>query len=124
MPRVVHFDIKADEPKSLKKFYEKVFNWKFDKWDDPSGQLEYYLVKTGEDEPGIDGGLAKRMDPEEQMDITIGVINIEEYVKKIEENGGKVTSPKMAIPGVGWILNFEDPQGNKYLLMEDDPNAH
>ena len=124
MPRVVHFDIKADEPESLKTFYEKVFKWRFDKWNDPSGQIEYYLIKTGDDEPGIDGGLAKRMSPEDQMDVTIGVINIDQYIKKIEENGGKITSPKMAIPGIGWILNFTDPQGNKYVLMEDDPNAH
>jgi hypothetical protein len=124
LPRVVHFDIKADEPESLKTFYEEVFQWRFDKWDDPSGQIEYYLVKTGEDEPGIDGGLAKRMGPDDQMDVTIGVINIDQYIKKIEDNGGKITSPKMAIPGVGWILNFTDPQGNKYVLMEDDPNAH
>ena len=124
MPRVVHFDIKADEPESLKTFYEKVFQWRFDKWDDPSGQIEYYLVKTGEDEPGIDGGLAKRMDPEDQLDVTIGVINIDQYIKKIEDNGGTITSSKMAIPGVGWILNFTDPQGNKYVLMEDDPNAY
>ena len=56
-------------------------------------------------------------------DITIGVQDIDQYIKKIEENGGKITSPKLAIEGVGWLINFEDPQGNKYMIMEDDPKA-
>jgi len=123
VPRVVHFDIKTEEPEKLKKFYEKVFNWKFDKWNDPSGQMEYYLVNTGEEEPGIDGGLAKREGPDDQIDITIGVKDIERYAKLIEENGGKILSPKMSISGVGYLMNFEDPQENKYSIMEDDPEV-
>ncbi len=52
MSRMVHFEIPADDPERAILFYENVFNWKIDKWD----QYEYWLIKTGEDnEPGING---------------------------------------------------------------------
>ncbi|MFC1768626.1 VOC family protein [Nanoarchaeota archaeon] len=123
MPRVVHFDLPAEDPEKLKEFYEKVFEWKFDKWNDPSGQMEYWLITTGKDEPGIDGGMAKRKSPDEQIANTIGVPNVDEYITKVQENGGTILMPKMPIPGVGWIASFKDPQGNKHMIMQDDKDA-
>jgi predicted enzyme related to lactoylglutathione lyase len=57
LPRVVHFEINANKPEELAKFYEQVFNWKFEKW---KGPMDYWLIMTGENEPGIDGGLSRR----------------------------------------------------------------
>ncbi len=124
MPRVVHFDLPAEDPEKLKGFYEQVFGWKFEKWDDPSGQMEYWLITTGEEnEPGINGGMGKRKDANEQIANTIGVPNVDEYIKKVEENGGEILMQKMAIPGIGWISSFKDPQGNKHMIMQDDKEA-
>ena len=54
MPRVIHFEIVADKPERVMKFY-KVFGWEFNKWNSPQ---DYWRVKTGEDsQPGINGGL-------------------------------------------------------------------
>ena len=39
MPRITHFDIPADDPARAQKFYKKVFDWKFEKWDGP---MDYY----------------------------------------------------------------------------------
>jgi len=57
MPRVIHFDIPADNPARAVDFYKKVFDWKFDKWPSPT---DYWLITTGKGEPGIDGGMLKR----------------------------------------------------------------
>ncbi|MGB8934825.1 MAG: VOC family protein [Candidatus Nitrosopolaris sp.] len=46
MPRVVHFEIVADNPERAIKFYKEVFGWEFKKWDGPQ---DYWFVKTGED---------------------------------------------------------------------------
>jgi predicted enzyme related to lactoylglutathione lyase len=35
MPRVVHFEIHAGDPSRAISFYEKLFGWKFQKWDGP-----------------------------------------------------------------------------------------
>ncbi len=45
MPRVVHFEIYADQPERAIKFYQDVFGWNFQKWNGP---YDYRLVTTGE----------------------------------------------------------------------------
>ena len=123
MPKVIHFNIKATKPEKLKEFYEEVFDWKFIKWDESNEGMDYYMIDTGEGEQGIDGGMTLKRDLHDQTEITIGVKDIDSYLKIIEACGGKITSPKMSIPGYGWIINFEDPQGNNYSIMEEDSDA-
>ena len=54
MPRVVHFEIHADDPERAISFYNSVFDWEFQKWEGP---LEYWMIITGaEGTPGINGG--------------------------------------------------------------------
>ena len=55
MPRPVHFDITANVPQRLVNFYGELFGWKFEKW---GGPMEYWLIRTGDSQPGIDGGLS------------------------------------------------------------------
>jgi predicted enzyme related to lactoylglutathione lyase len=119
LPRVVHFEISADKPEQLVKFYEKVFDWKFEKW---KGPMDYWIIITGENESGIDGGLTRRENVAEIVN-TIGVSSIDDFVKKVKENGGTIVIPKQAVSGVGWTAYFKDPEGNQFGLMEDDPTA-
>ena len=121
MPRVLHFDLPVDDPERAIAFYSRVFGWTFRKW---SGPMEYWLITTGPpDEPGIDGGMAKRRRPDEPVVNTIGVPSVEEYLEKITAAGGKILQPRMAIPGVGWYAACQDPEGNVFGLMEDDASA-
>ena len=48
MPRVIHFEIVANNPKRAIEFYKEVFGWEFNQWNGPQ---EYWLVKTGEGQP-------------------------------------------------------------------------
>jgi len=121
MSRVVHFELPTDDPERAMTFYEKVFGWKFNRWEGP---MEYWLISTGsEDEPGIDGGLARRMDPSTGTENTVGVASVDEAVSSIEANGGKILRPKSAIPGVGWLAYCQDTEGNRFGIMQDDPSA-
>ena len=54
---------------------------------------------------------------------TFDFSNIDECMNKITENGGKITVPKMAIPGVGWISYFKDFKGNVFGIMQSDQTA-
>jgi predicted enzyme related to lactoylglutathione lyase len=38
-------------------------------------------------------------------------------------NGGKITMPKMVVPGVGYSAYFADPEGNIFGMMEADESA-
>ena len=121
MSRVIHFEIPADNPELLIKFYETVFGWRFEKWDGP---IEYWLIMTGpEDQPGIDGGLARRTDPEIGIENAIDVDNLDQSLVDVENNGGKIIRPKLAVPGVGWMAYIKDTEGNIFGLMEGDPEA-
>jgi predicted enzyme related to lactoylglutathione lyase len=121
LPRVIHFEINADEPERAKGFYEKVFGWKIVKWEGP---VDYWLIQTGEEpEPGIDGAITKREVPGATIFNTIGVPSIDEFMKKIEENGGTIVVPKMSVPGVGYAAYFKDTEGNTFGLMEEDTSA-
>lgn len=121
MKRVEHFDLYADDPARAVKFYTDVFGWQIQKWDGP---MDYWMVSTGpSDQPGIDGGLSIREDPADHTINTIGVDNVDDFVSKVTEAGGKVLAPKMAIPGVGWFALCTDTEGNKFGLMEENPEA-
>jgi predicted enzyme related to lactoylglutathione lyase len=122
MSRVVHFDINAKDSDRAIKFYETIFNWEFSKW---GGPMDYWMIKTGqESEPGIDGGMSKN-DELTGFDtsVTVDVKSIDDVIKQIQDLGGQIVQPKMAIPGIGWFAQFKDTEGNKLGLMQDDPSA-
>jgi len=121
MPRIIHFDIPADDPARAQKFYQDVFGWTFDKWNGP---MEYWMAKTGDDkQPGINGGLAKRMPGQTGVTNTIDVPSVDEFARKIESKGGKIIMPKMAIPGVGYFAQCLDTEGNVFGIIQMDQNA-
>ena len=126
MPRVIHFEIVADKPQRVMKFYKEVFGWEFNKWNGPQ---DYWHVKTGEDsQPGINGGLTPKMNQQSggtsgRVTNTIDVPSIDDFSKKISTEGGKVLQPKMAIPGIGYLAICEDTEGNSFGIIQYDRNA-
>ena len=126
MSRVVHFEIHADDPERAAKFYESALGWTISKWDGP---VDYWLITTGaKDQPGIDGAITKRQSPSSSYGVsayvcTINVESFEDAAAKVEAAGGAVTSPKRAVPGVGWHAYFSDTEGNTFGAMQPDEAA-
>jgi predicted enzyme related to lactoylglutathione lyase len=121
MSRITHFDIYADDPERALKFYGDVFGWQSTRWEGP---MDYWLVTTGpDDKPGINGGISRRQDPADRIVNTIDVGSVDEVTAKVTSAGGQVIVPKTAIPKVGWFVLCLDTEGNKFGLMEEDPNA-
>ena len=126
MLRVVHFEIHADDPERAVKFYKNIFKWEFKKWEGP---MEYWLIMTGPSgEQGIDGGLMKRNEKEKGERInsyvcTIDVPDIDDFTKKIKDNGGKIVMKKNSIPKVGWFAYCKDTEGNFFGIMQNDSSA-
>ncbi|MHB8995643.1 MAG: VOC family protein [Armatimonadota bacterium] len=121
MPRVIHFEIPTENPEKTIAFYEQAFGWKTRKWEGPQ---DYWLVCTGEhDGGGIDGAIMRKTDAYGVRN-TIGVEDIDEALRKIEEAGGKVILPSSPIEGVGdWAL-CEDPDGNFFAVMQPHEIVH
>ena len=121
MPKVVHFEIYADNVERAADFYSKIFGWQIQKWEGPE---DYWLVNAGEDdEPGIGGAIMKRPDPAAAGLNYINVDSVDSYSEKIAAGGGKVVMPKMAIPGVGYAAVCSDSEGNSFGLFQDDHSA-
>ena len=121
MPRVVHFEILADDPGRAVKFYETVFEWKTTRWSGPQG---YWLMTTGpESELGINGAIMNRNDPKSTIYAIVDVPSVDEYVQKVEAAGGKIVLPKMAVPGVGYVAYFADSEGNVLGMVQNDPTV-
>ncbi len=105
---VVHWEFWSRDPQKISVFYEKIFDWK----TQFIPEIQYHLVSTG-GHGGIDGGI---MTPKPgpwpgNMAMYIDVDNLETYVNKIKEAGGKIIVDKQTIPGVGFFALFEDPDG-------------
>lgn len=123
MPRVIHFEIFAEDPQRAIDFYSKVFDWIFRKWDGPE---EYWFITTGPGhQKGINGGLVPRRDRIDGTAVTgyvctVDVDSVDAYADKVETAGGTIVTPKFPIPGFGWLAHARDTEGNLFSMMEAD----
>lgn len=114
--RIVHFEIPANQPEALTKFYCDLFGWKFQKAPLPGP--EYWLCDTGSDGPGINGAVMQRQHPQQPWMNYVDVPSIDAAIEKATKLGATVALPKMPVPGVGAIAAIVDPQGNIFGLWE------
>jgi len=114
---VSHFDVHADNVERARKFYERVFDWRFSPWGPPG----FFMIATGdESDPGIHGAVHDRSDDGHRrvgFECTIAVDDVDAIARLIVEQGGRVTVPKMVIPGVGELIEFSDTEGNIACAM-------
>jgi uncharacterized protein len=130
MGRVLHFEITADDVPRAKQFYETVFGWAIEQWQDQ----EYWAIKTGDPDKdpnakwgGIDGGLVKRVGQPPVHDApvtayvcTIAVDDLERSIHKVIEHGGNLIVDKRPVPGAGWVCYCKDTEGNMFSMMQID----
>jgi len=119
---IVHFEIPADDVQKLKGFYTELFGWKIERLPGP---VEYWNIQTvpvnEKGEPirqGVNGGMMKKQNPQHKLTNYILVESIDEYTKKIQTLGGKVTVPKTEVPGVGWWALALDPEDNQFAILQ------
>lgn len=125
MPRVIHFELHAEQPERAIRFYTQVFGWTFHKWDGP---LEYWTIATGpEHEQGINGGMIQRVganpvagQPVNAYVCTVEVTSVDEFVARSLEAGGTPAAPKFPIAGIGWMAYIQDTEGNLLGLIEKE----
>ncbi len=118
--RFVHFEIPADNPEALSKFYTGLFGWKVEKAPVPG--FDYWMCMTG-DGPGIDGGIMKRVNPQQTVTNYVNVDDVAAFAAKAKSLGATIVVPKSAVPGAGWFVVALDPQGNPFGLWKGDKGA-
>ena len=115
MAKVVHFEIPAESPEKISKFYTEVFGWKIEQW----GNDDYWLVDTGlKSEPGIGGGIYRKKKPTDGTVNTVAVMDLDAYMEKIKLAGGQIIGEPMDIPKVGRNVMALDPEGNLFGIIQ------
>ncbi len=118
MPRLVHFEITADDPERAAEFYRKTFGWKIERFE---GGQPYWLIDTGGG-PGTGGAIMPRGDHRQAVIDTIGVDSISESMAAVRAAGGEVLmDPPDEIPGVGLFAYARDTEGNEFGLLQPAP---
>jgi len=126
---VVHFEIYANDPSALSRFYSSLFDWKIEQMP----HMDYRWVQTVEtdasrkpSEPGgINGGMIQRpegYDGNAWISYVL-VKSIEATTDRAQTLGAKLMKGKSAVPGMGWFAMFVDPQGNHFAIWQPDSNA-
>ena len=123
---VAHFSINVDDVNRARRFYERVFGWRFEGWGPPG----FFMIKNADGSvPGIFGSMQQRRElvAGERMpgyECTIGVADVDAVAAAIVANGGTILLPKTMIPTVGHLIFFRDSEGNIAGAMQYDANAN
>jgi predicted enzyme related to lactoylglutathione lyase len=126
MGRVVHFEIHCHDLDRAERFYASVFGWKIERWE--GAPIDYRLVTTGDEGPGINGALTERRGEVDGTAViayvnTIEVDDIEATERAVVEAGGEQVTERHEIPGVGQHTYFKDTEGNIFGALESEPGA-
>jgi uncharacterized protein len=119
------FAINADDVPRARKFYKAVFGWAFEPWGPPG----FYLIETGKGKiDPVPGGLQERRElaAGQKMtgfECTISVADIDQTIRAIEANGGRLAAPKAHIPTVGTVAYFFDTEGNVAGIIQQERSA-
>ena len=128
---IVHFEIPADQPERAAEFYRKLFGWDIQQFEgSAAGGMEYWMVRTVPTDaegrpvrPGVNGGLMRRMYPNQPPVNYINVENVNDAVSRAEELGAKVLMGKTPVPGMGWFAQLTDTEGNLFAVWETDMSS-
>jgi predicted enzyme related to lactoylglutathione lyase len=117
MANVTHFEIRADVPHRAANFYSKVFGWGVRQSPARQG---YWGITTGGGPTGVPGGLTKRSNRDAVI-LRFDVPSIDEALKTVLQNGGKVVAPKKYVAGSGIVAYCHDTEGNTFEMIEKRP---
>jgi len=123
---IVHFEIPADQPERAATFYREMFGWDIKQFEGSvAGGMEYWMVRTVPTDgqgrptvPGVNGGLMRRMYPNQPLVNYINVESVDESVRRAERLGAKVLMGKTPVPGMGWFAQLTDTEGNLFAVWE------
>lgn len=120
---IMHFEIPGEDLDKLRRFYSRLFGWRFERAPITD---EYWLIQTapaGEvsipDGTSINGGLAKAESPTRGIINYVSVESLDKSSKRIEELGGRILTLKREVPDMGWYILAEDPEGNRFAIWQN-----
>ena len=109
---VTWFEISSANSEALREFYAEAFDWKLQVVEG----FPYALVDPGP-QGAIGGGIGEAHGPN-QVIFYIEVDDLQAYLDRIEQLGGKTVMPVTEIPGLVTFAKFADPEANVVGLVK------
>lgn len=93
------------------RFFSELFEWQFERFS-----ADYRLFHTPE---GGTGGVRRvdRVDPGTSPMVYVEVEQLEPYLERVPELGGRILEQPREVPGTGWYAHVESPDGNRVGLF-------
>lgn len=115
--RLSHFAIFTEDTDRAKSFYNKVFSWDFNSY----GAEDFAQINTEGGE--LIGAIQDRKyqltnEKVVGFECSISVVDVNETAKAVLDAGGQILMPKTEIPHVGWLIKFQDTEGNIVCAMQ------
>jgi len=100
---IIWFEIPADDLERAKTFYGNLFGRKIAPFPGFTGPEthDYLHIDTGGADASPDGGLMKRMHPQQPMTNYINVPSLTKFMAKVRKLGGEFCKEKTAVPQMG-----------------------
>ncbi|MFV1857983.1 MAG: VOC family protein [Anaerolineales bacterium] len=111
---VVHFEVVAKDGEAAQEFYTKLFGWELN----IDNAMNYGLIAAPES-GGIGGGIGPTPDGfPGHVTFYVEVDDLQAYLDKAENLGGKTIMPPMDTPGQVSVALFADQEGNTVGLLK------
>jgi predicted enzyme related to lactoylglutathione lyase len=103
-------------------FYSKLFGWTKVSDMDMGPMGAYRIFDQGDGKPMGDGGMMTKPPqvPVSHWNFYFHVDSINAAVERVNAGGGKVLNGPMQVPGGGWIIQGQDPQGAIFSLVSSN----
>jgi len=109
---IVHFEIGCRDGSKTSDFFSKLFDWKIV----PAGPAR--MIDAGD---GIDGHISELADEwGNYVTIYVEVEDLDSYLRRATELGGKVLVKPVELPGQGSFAWFASPEGNIMALWKPE----
>ncbi len=113
----VWFELVVPDIDKAKRFYPETFGFGTSEMD--MGDFKYTMLTRGEQ--SIGGVVNPQGGPQPpHWAQYLSVDDVDEALKRVEANGGKVLAPAFDIPTVGRMAPVADPQGATLMLFKGD----
>jgi len=116
---VVHFEIMGNDSANSLKWYADMFGWKIEPKSiagAPEGQTCGFV--RPQEGKAIGGGISSADDSTPTVHIYIEVDDLQAYLSKIEQAGGKTIMPPTEVLNMATIAMFSDPDGIRIGLVK------
>jgi predicted enzyme related to lactoylglutathione lyase len=102
-------------------FYNKLFGWTKVSDMDMGPMGAYRIFDQGDHKQMGDGGMMTKPPqvPVSCWNFYFNVDSIGGAIKRVQSGGGKVLHGPTQVPGGGWIINGQDPQGAMFALVSN-----